>query len=472
MTETKSNPEPVADFPRPPRAPGQIQLVAESPARPRRSAKRRQNERRQLELIARGEGNPAVKDDEDEAFAPDPAADPAVDPAAAPGAVPGAAPAADAGKPQAQAVRGARLQLRHWGLIASFVLVVLAPLAFATWYLYARAADQYNSDVSFSIRSEEVASAAAGLIGALVNVGGGGASDPDILYEYIRSQEIVAEIDASLDLRAIWNRAEGDPHFTLGDDPTIEALLSQWKRMVDVAYDSGTGIIHVQVRAFRPEDATAIAAAILEKSSALVNQLSEQARADAVRFADEELTDTETKLRDVRDRISAFRREYNIVDPQADVAGQMGLLNALQDELAKALVERDVLTSYAAEDDQRVRQADRRIAAITTRLEDERAGLQVAGMGASLPDIVGRYEALLVDQEFASKAYTQALAGVTAARAEARRQSRYLAAHIRPTVAESSLFPRRGMLAGLTGLFLLLGWGVLALFYYNVRDNR
>jgi capsular polysaccharide transport system permease protein len=117
-------------------------------------------------------------------------------------------------------------------------------------------------------------------------------------------------------------------------------------------------------------------------------------------------------------------------------------------------------------------QADRRIAAITARIEDERSTLDLTGVAGSLPEVVGRYEELLVDLEFASTAYTQTLAGLAAARAEARRQSRYLAPHVRPTLAESALYPRRALLAGLAGGFLLLGWMILMLVYYNVRDNR
>ena len=109
----------------------------------------------------------------------------------------------------------------------------------------------------------------------------------------------------------------------------------------------------------------------------------------------------------------------------------MGLLNALQSELAQALVERDVLLSYADEGDQRVLQANRRIDAITARIEAERASLGIAGATGTLPEVVGTYEELLVDLEFANTAYTQTLAGLTAARAEARRQSRYLAPHVR-----------------------------------------
>ncbi|MCB1376137.1 MAG: hypothetical protein KDJ78_18515, partial [Rhodobacteraceae bacterium] len=331
---------------------------------------------------------------------------------------------------------------------------------------------QYHSEVAFSVRSEEVASATAGLIGALTQINSGGASDANILFEYIRSQKIVEEIDAELDLRAIFNRHPEDVVFALGENASIEALQAHWNRMVDVSYESSTGIIHVRALAFEPEDAQAIAAAILERSDLMVNQLSEQARGDAIRFAREELAEAEANLRAVRDRLADFRRTHNIVDPSADVAGQMGLLSALQSELAQALVDRDVLLSYAAEGDQRVIQANRRIDAITARIEDERSSLDLTGVAGSLPEVVGNYEELLVDLEFANTAYTQTLAGLAAARAEARRQSRYLAAHIKPTLAQSTLYPRRLMIAGLTGLFLLLGWGVLMLVYYNVRDNR
>lgn len=366
----------------------------------------------------------------------------------------------------------ARPRGRHRVLIASFVLIVLLPAIAATAYLHLRAADQYHSVTDFSIRSEEQGSAAAGLLGAITQINSGTASDADIIFEYIRSQKMVEDIDARLDLRQIYNKAEGDPVFTLGSNATIERLLDYWNRMVEVSYEASTGIIHVRANAFTPEDARAIAAAILAESSKVVNQLSEQAREDAVRFARDELAEAEAHLRDVRKRMADFRRINRIVDPSADIAGQMGLLNALQQELAQALVDRDVLLSYAAEDDQRVIQANRRISAITDQIETERTNLGVGGKEGEVPEIVGTYEELLVDTEFANTAYTQTLAALAAARAEARRQSRYLAPHVRPTLAESSLYPRRNMLSGLVALFLLLGWGVGMLIYYNVRDNR
>jgi capsular polysaccharide transport system permease protein len=403
--------------------------------------------------------------------APDFEEDPVVLPDA-PEAAPQAAPVPPRARPKA----------RHWGVLASFALLVLAPFALSVWYLYARAADQYHSQVAFSIRSEEGSSAvAAGILGALTQIGSGSASDTDILFEYIQSQRIVEEIDEEsggendpgLDLRAMFRKAPEDPVFTLGEDDSIEALVAEWNRKVEVGYDSTGGIIHVRANAFTPEDAQAIAEAVLVHSSALVNRLSDQAREDAVRYARDELAESEARLKGARQALADFRRENRIVDPGAEAGGQMGLLNALEAELAQALVDRDVMLSYAEPTDQRVVQVGRRIDAIRERIDAERASLGLAeGAGGALPDVLSAYEALQVDLEFANTAYTRSLAALTGANAEARRQSRYLAPHIEPTEASTALYPRRLSLAGLTGLFLLLGWGVAMLIFYNARDNR
>ena len=113
--------------------------------------------------------------------------------------------------------------------------------------------------------------------------------------------------------------------------------------MVTVSYDTAAGIIDVVARAFAPADAEAIAEAILAQSSALVNALAERSREDAVRFARDELAEAEAHLGEVRAALGDFRRAHSLVDPSTDVAGQSGLLNALNAELAQALVERDVL---------------------------------------------------------------------------------------------------------------------------------
>ena len=48
----------------------------------------------------------------------------------------------------------------------------------------------------------------------------------------------------------------------------------------------------------------------------------------------------------------------------------------------------------------------------------------------------------------------------------------YLAAHVLPTLAERAEYPRRELLLSMIGLFLLLGWSIMVLVYYALRDRR
>ena len=366
----------------------------------------------------------------------------------------------------------ATVRPRHWGLLASFIALVVLPAATWAYYLYTRAADQYHSVTAFSVRSEGLGSAAAaGILGAITQLGSGTASDISVLFEFIRSQRIVEIIDARLDLRQMFNRPTGDPWFALGKNPSIEHLTDYWRRMVTVDL-SNAGIIQVRVNAFTPEDAHTIAQAILEESSKVVNELSKQAHDDAVRYSREELHQTEAHLRAVRAQLANFRREHHIIDPSGDVRSQAGILSALQSELARAMVDRDMILTYADEKDQRVVQADRRIDAISKRIDAERNAMESGGVKDALPDVVGAYETLRVDMEIARTAYTRSLGGYVAAEASARRQTRYLAPHIQPTMAQESLYPQRATLVGMVTLFLFFGWGIMVLIYYNVRDNN
>ena len=84
---------------------------------------------------------------------------------------------------------------------------------------------------------------------------------------------------------------------------------------------------------------------------------------------------------------------------------------------------------------------------------------------------MAEYEKLAVDREFAEGAYRTARIAYETALAEAQRQSRYLAAHIEPKVAQSSTEPRRLWLLCMVAGMLLAGWSILVLIYYSIRDR-
>jgi capsular polysaccharide transport system permease protein len=371
--------------------------------------------------------------------------------------------------------RPVRSKPRHWMLLLGFALCVVLPSLLTGAYLWGRAVDQYTSSVGFTVRREEAPSA-VDFLGGLSKLSGANSSDSDILFEFIQSQELVERVDQRLDLRSLYSRyASTDPIFSLSQDSSIEDLVSYWQRMVLISYAPGTGLIELKVLAFSPIEAQQIATAIFDESSEMINMLSAIARDDTTRYAREDLDTAVEQLKEARQQLTAFRSSTQIVDPSANIQLQMGLLNTLQQQLGEELINYDLLLTNAQSGDPRLKTSQQRIDAIRARIREERdkfsSAADVAG-GEGYASLLAEFERLTVDQEFAERKYTAALSNYDAAKSDAQRQSRYLAAYLRPTLAQSPEYPQRALFLGLTVLFLLIGWSTAVLIYYSIRDRR
>ena len=370
--------------------------------------------------------------------------------------------------------RPARMKSRHYGAMVSFLLLVLLPVAALVGYLYLVAEDQYASHVGFSVRSEEPTSPTE-FLGGLVGVSSATSSETDVLFKFIHSQNIVEEINADINLVVLYTKPSFDPVFAYDADGTIEDLLEYWKRMVKIDYDSRSGMIELRVHGFTSDDAQLIARKIFEASSAKINSLSAIARDDITRYSRLELAQSVELLKSTRQSVARFRNETQIVDPSADVAGQMGLLASLQEQLSEALISADLLKETTNASDPRVREQNRRIAAIETRIDQERQKLGLVdadGDTEAMSAILQRYEELSIDLEFAQQSYLSARAAHDAAIAQSQRQTRYLAAYIEPTRAQRAEYPNRPLITLIAAIFLTAGWFVLLLMYYSLRDRR
>lgn len=369
----------------------------------------------------------------------------------------------------------ARRKRRHYGLFLSVVFIVILPVVAVAIYLSYFAQNQYASTVGFTIRQEET-SAASDLMGGLSSlIGAGAQGHADLLFEFVQSQEIVERIDAEFDLTTHYSQHwPDDPLFSLWPSATIEDLVWFWGRMVRVTYDKSSGLMLVQVRAHDPASAQQIATLIVEKSEQMINRLNSTARVDGMRYAEADLESALARLRTSREALAEYRVRTQIVDPQADIQGRMGVLSNLQQQLAEALVDYDLLSQTASETDPRLRQLQGRIDAVRNRIRDERLNFtqqDVTTGDTDYPRLIAQFESLQVDQDFAQATYQAAMTALDSARSNASRQNLYLANFIQPTTAQRAQYPQSSLLIGLTFAFAALFWSILALVYYSLRDR-
>ena len=373
----------------------------------------------------------------------------------------------------APTVNMARMRPRHYGVIAVFCLFVIVPLVSYSWYLWTRAADQYESSVGFGTRTEETTSN-FDLLGALGGGSQSGSKDMDILNQFIISQELVAKIDADLDLKTMWSKAGNDPLNAFHSEGTIEDLVAFWQRMVLVDYDNGTGLMNLRVYAFDALDAQRIATSVLTESTNIINVLSKTAQDDTTRYSKDALAATEKKLTEARLAVLDFQVRNKIVDPSNVVANQLSVVSTLNQQLATAQIELDMLTGTVPAADPRLAQLTKRLDVIRNRIAEEQSkvGAGADSDGPGFAKLMADFENLKVELDFAQRAYLSALAAYDQALTDAQHKTRYLVTYVAPTLAEASTAPNRPLSAALAALIGFLLWSVSVLTYYALRDRR
>jgi capsular polysaccharide transport system permease protein len=388
------------------------------------------------------------------------------------------------GPPPRSEARGEKGRLRpqqvrrNW-LKLSAILCVGLPTLLAAIYYGLIAAPQYAVEVRFAVRGGPHSSTSGGteLISSLAGLGGGGStmSDAYIVMDFIKSREIIEKMRPMVDIQAVYGHPSADFIKRLAPGTEIEDVVEYWRSMTDISIDSMSQIIAVTVRAFTREDAVRVAEGVLTFSEELINRLSERARLDTVRFAEQDVRRNEDRLRVNRQLLRQFRDKEQEYDPLKKAESQLSLLGKLEADLSAAQARMTTLRGYMQENAPSVVYLASQIKALERQVDQERAklgkGADTPAGGTTLSVQVAAYEELMVEREFAEKAYVSALSTLEKARIDASQQQRYLATFVRPSLPQEALYPRRLMSTSLVFAGSLLLWALGVLVTYAIRDH-
>lgn len=364
---------------------------------------------------------------------------------------------------------------------ASFVACVVIPTILAAVYFFGFAADRYAVETKFAVRSPSSSLPSGDLLSMVTTMSSAGSTSGDsyMLVDFIESRDLIDRLAEKVDLRAIYDTERADFLTRLEGEATVEELRKYLSRWVSIYFDTASQILTLEVQTFDPDSAQALSAAILEVSSDLVNDISERARFDSMESAEKEVARIEAQLDEHRRAMIAFRDARQDVDPQASAGAQIMLLSQLEGDLADARTRLASLRDYLSDDAPTVRVLRTQIASMEEQLAQQRERLgtgeagsaETEGSDLTLSERLGIYEGLAVDQEFLQRAYITALSAREAARLEADRQQRYLAAFVRPSLPEESIYPKRVQNLLVFLGFALMLWGIALMLSYVVREH-
>lgn len=365
-----------------------------------------------------------------------------------------------------------RLRVRLPRLSPIFYGAVVVPTLLAGIYYGLIASDVYISESHFIVRSPQ-RPVQSGFLGSFLQGTGIARAQDDTfaVHDYIGSRDALGQLDEKLALGKMFGRPDIDFLNRFGAlewDKSFETLYRYYKKRVGVEYDSTSSISVLKVSAFNAQDANRINDMLIGMSEQFVNQMSERARTDIVRYAEGEVQRAERQAADAALALAAFRNRNVVIDPEKQSTFQLQQVSKLQDELISTRTQMAQLRAVSPGSPQ-IMLLQTKIDTLQEAIDAETA--KVAGRNGSLSGKAAAYERVELERQFADKQLGIALAALEAARNEAQHQQLYLERIVQPNLPDSAIEPRRFRSVVIVLLLGLLAWGILSLLIASIREH-
>lgn len=352
-------------------------------------------------------------------------------------------------------------------------LFVVAPTLIVAAYYYLIAADQYESEAHFVVRTSNSPTPTSTGLSQVISLATGGdnsQSDAMAVLDYLSSHDVVEVLAKRDHLVERFQRPEADYFSRLSADPlTPEALVKYYRKRVKAAFASDTGIAALTVTAFRPDDAFEITQSLLKLGENRVNSLNERSYNDAVSQSLRQQRDAEASLRTAQIQLARFRREHRDIDPKGSGEAQLGLVTGINVNLTAARAQLATMSGLiSASSPQYVALAAR------VRALEAQAGTQagrLAGEGTTIASSLGDYEDLRLKEEFAAKRYEAAAAAVEKASDQAAKQQLYLVRIVNANRPVKSTSPQRARIVLTVFASLLVAYAIGWLIGAGVKEH-
>lgn len=326
-----------------------------------------------------------------------------------------------------------------------FALLVGAPTILGLLYYGFFSSDIYISQSRFVIKSPGQKGMQTTSLASLIQTTGfsSGKEETQEVLEYLRSRDALKELDAHLDARTRYGGSYVDILSRFPQpfhDNSFEEFYRFSRSMIMADIDSESGVVVLEVHAFRPKDAYMINARLLELGEGLVNRLNQRAQGRAISEAENRVVTAETRVRNARLALGDYRDRQELLDPTKQATAVLEISNKLVSEQAALRAQLNLLSRVTPRHPA-IPSLRSRIAAIGQQITSQNS--RAVGGSNALASKLGRFQQLELEQEFGTQTLTAANANLEQARTEAQKQQYYLEQVVEPSLPDMPTLPKR-----------------------------
>ncbi|MBK1723530.1 chain-length determining protein [Thiocystis violacea] len=350
----------------------------------------------------------------------------------------------------------------------TWVLISAAILG-ATLYWSLFATDRYVSRAHVVLLSAQIAQPRVGLSAILPGPTG---NDLLMMRDYLLSTDMLALLDAELNLRAHYSSSGIDWLSRLSaSDVPAEEFHRYFLKRVSVELDEYAQVLHVSAQAYDPETARRIVALMLQSGEAHMNDMGHRLAEEQVRFIEIQVEALRTRMVEASDALLTYQNKHGLVSPTGTVDSISSVVAGLESELAKLEARKAAISVSQSARSPEMMRLNSEIRGMREQISIERARLARAS-GDALNRLSAEFELLRLQTEFTSELYSSSLAALENTRVEAARSLKQVSVLQAPTDPDYPTEPRRLYNITVFAILALLAGLIAQLLMAIIRDHK
>lgn len=347
--------------------------------------------------------------------------------------------------------------------------VIISLLAAVYWLVIA--SDRYVSEAHVIIQRTNLAGNPTMDLTSLFG-GGNSRADQLLLRDHLMSVDMLAKLDAALNLRGHYSDWHRDPLSRMWfKDASMEWFHRHYLSRMSVDFDDYSGVLMVKAQGYSPKTAHAVTTLLVQEGELFMNEMAHNLAQNQVAFLEKQVAQMNKQAMKARQAMLTFQNQKGLVSPQATAENIAAIVARLEAQRTELETQRSASQAYLVPNHPNIVQLSQQIIAVENQIVQEQAKLASPG-GATLNRTVEEFQRLEMEAAFAQDLYKTALAALEKGRMEATRTIKKVSMVQAPTLPEYPLEPRRFYNTLVFILVAMLLAGVAHLLTAIVRDHK
>ena len=350
---------------------------------------------------------------------------------------------------------------RGINIVVTLLYLVLPNLVAVAYYGYF-AADQYESEIRFTVRSSTPALGSDQLAKVTGIPAAKIVQDTQIVVNFMKSHEMLDVLRKKVNLGEIYGRDSIDWWARLPSEPTAEETLEYWEEMISTSVNPSSGIVTVRLRAFDPQDAALLLREVLNASEIVVNQVNDRIWKDVSGTAQVNFDSAKHQLKMTREALAKARNKAGVLSVEGSNLIISNLISTIEAERLRLQQRFDSQAAVVSLNAPQLKVLRRDIESKEKQIAELNARL--AGQGKSEPnlaDVSQDLSQLQLAQELAEQQFSASVRTIEQVQFVSQQQLLYLDSFLSPRVAEEATYPKRLLWISITFILSLFLWGII-----------